>query len=322
MKRIIAPLFSTSLLLAALVVLSAFPVRAFDETVLDSVVRVKPDWPIAARGRDAQGAPRDPQGTGFAILPGGYIVTNLHVIGAAKTVDILLQDGRQLPAEIVGRHAPTDIALLKVTADVSPINHAVNVSLADPVCAVGNQFGLGLSVTCGVVSAIGRSGTGFNPIEDFVQTDASINPGGSGGPLLDQNTQLVGMVSAIFTKQIDADIGVNFATSTRLLMRVVTDLRDHGRVQRGQVGFRAGPIPPPLNQNITGAMVSRVDPDGAAFKAGLDAGDIITHVNGDQITHPGALEMAIFMTAPKQMMTLKTLRGDQAATVSLMVSGP
>ena len=183
------------------------------------------------------------------------------------------------------------------------------MSLADPVCAVGNQFGLGLSVTCGVVSAIGRSGTGFNPIEDFVQTDASINPGGSGGPLLDQNTQLVGMVSAIFTKQSDADIGVNFATSTRLLMRVVTDLRDHGRVQRGQVGFRAGPIPPPLNQNITGAMVSRVDPDGAAFKAGLDAGDIITHVNGDQITHPGALEMAIFMTAPKQMMTLKTLRG-------------
>jgi len=173
-----------------------------------------------------------------------------------------------------------------------------------------------------VVSAIGRSGTGFNPIEDFVQTDASINPGGSGGPLLDQNTQLVGMVSAIFTKQSDADIGVNFATSTRLLMRVVTDLRDHGQVQRGHVGFRAGPVPPPLNQKISGAMVSQVNADGPAFKAGLDAGDIITHVNGDPITHPGALEMAIFMAAPGKIMTLSTRRGDQTGAVSINVSAP
>lgn len=305
-----------------MIVFSASPGQAFDEAVLDSVVRIKPDWPMAARGRDAQGAPRDPQGTGFAILPGGYIVTNLHVIGAAKTVDVLLQDGRQIPAETVGRHAPTDIALLKIPIDLAPITHATNISLANPVCAVGNQFGLGLSVTCGVVSAVGRSGTGFNPIEDFVQTDASINPGGSGGPLLDQKTQLVGMVSAIFTKQSDADIGVNFATSTRLLMRVVTDLRDHGRVQRGQVGFRAGPVPPPLNQEFSGAMVSRVDPDSLAFKEGLDAGDIITHVNGNRITHPGALEMAIFMTAPGQDMVLKTLRGDQAGRILFKVSGP
>lgn len=297
-------------------------VHAFDTLVLDSVVRVKPDWPMPTRGRDTQGAPRDPQGTGFAILPGGYIATNMHVIGAAKTVDVLLQDGRQLPADIIGRHPPTDIALLKIAADLPPIKHANTIALADPVCAVGNQFGLGQSVTCGVVSAIGRSGTGFNPIEDFVQTDASINPGGSGGPLLDQNTHLVGMVSAIFTKQSDADIGVNFATSTRLLMRVVSDLKEHGHVQRGQVGFRAGPVPPPLNQKTSGAMVSHVEPGGAAFKAGLDAGDIITHVNNDQITHPGELEMAIFMVTPGQKMTLKTLRGDQELALSFKVSGP
>lgn len=298
------------------------PAQAFDPAVLDSVVRIKPDWPMSARGLNAQGAPRDPQGTGFAVLPGGYIATNMHVIGAAKTVDVLLQDGRQIPAEIIGRHAPTDIALLKIPADLPPIVHATDITLADPVCAVGNQFGLGQSVTCGVVSAIARSGTGFNPIEDFVQTDASINPGGSGGPLLDKNTHLVGMVSAIFTKQSDADIGVNFATSTRLLMRVVTDLRDYGRVQRGQVGFRAGPVPPPLNQQTAGAMVNRVEPDSPAFKAGLDAGDIITHVNGSQISHPGALEMAIFMTPVGQMMTLITSRGDLKTTISFMVSAP
>lgn len=322
MKRITARFIKNLFGTLGIALILTSPAQAFDVEVLDSVVRVKPDWPRSARGQDAQGAPRDPQGTGFAILPGGYIVTNMHVIGAAKTVDVLLQDGRQVPAEIAGRHTPTDIALLKISVDLAPIAHATNVALADPVCAVGNQFGLGLSVTCGVVSAIGRSGTGFNPIEDFIQTDASINPGGSGGPLLDQNTQLVGMVSAIFTKQSDADIGVNFAASTRLLVRVVTDLRDYGRVRRGQVGFRAGPVPPPLNQKMSGAMVSQVEPNGPAFKAGLDAGDIITHVNGDQITHPGALEMAIFMTAPGQIMTLKTLRGDQAATVSVKVSAP
>lgn len=318
--------FSSSLNISALVLLAVLlplgPSHAFDETVLESVVRIKPDWPAAARGQNPQGAPRDPQGTGFAVLAGGYIATNMHVIGAAKTVDVLLQDGRQLPAEIVGRHAPTDIALLKIPSDLKPISHAGMPGLADPVCAVGNQFGLGLSVTCGVVSATGRSGTGFNPIEDFIQTDASINPGGSGGPLLDQNTKLVGMVSAIFTKQSDADIGINFATSTRLLMRVVTDLRDHGRVQRAHVGFRAGPVPPPLNQKTGGAMVSRVDQDGPAFKAGLDAGDIITHVNDDRITNPGALEMAIFMAVPDQKMTLKTLRGATQNTISFKVSAP
>ena len=298
------------------------PVHAFDGSILDSVVRIKPDWPAAARGTNAQGAPRDPQGTGFAILAGGYIATNVHVIGAAKTVNVLLQDGRQLLAEIVGRHAPTDIALLKIPADLKPIAHGTAPNLADPVCAVGNQFGLGLSVTCGVISATGRSGTGFNPIEDFIQTDASINPGGSGGPLLDQSTKLVGMVSAIFTKQSDADIGVNFATSTRLLIRVVTDLRDHGRVQRGQVGFRAGPVPPPLNQTTGGAMVSRVDRDSPAFKAGLDAGDIITHINNNRISTPGALEIAIFMAAPGQEMILQTLRGDAQNKISFTVSAP
>ena len=321
MKWFSSPI-SASVLVLCVLLLPTVPSHAFDGSVLDSVVRIKPDWPAAARGTNAQGAPRDPQGTGFAVLAGGYIATNMHVIGAAKTVDVLLQDGRQYPAEIVGRHAPTDIALLKIPTDLKPIKHATNPGLADPVCAVGNQFGLGLSVTCGVVSATGRSGTGFNPIEDFIQTDASINPGGSGGPLLDQDTKLVGMVSAIFTKQSDADIGVNFATSTRLLMRVVTDLRDHGRVRRGQVGFRAGPVPPPLNQRTGGAMVSRVEQDGPAFKAGLDAGDIITHVNNDKITNPGALEMAIFMAAPGQEMTLRILRGDAQNTLSFMVSAP
>lgn len=320
MRFFLRPYSVSAVILAGLVAFPIAPAHAFDAEVLNSIVRIKPDWPASARGRDAQGAPRDPQGTGFAVLPDGYIATNMHVIGAAKSVDVQLQDGRQMPAEIVGRHAPTDIALLKIAENLTPISLAAAPSLADSVCAVGNQFGLGQSVTCGVVSAIGRTGTGFNRIEDFVQTDASINPGGSGGPLLDTETKLVGMVSAIFTKQSDADIGVNFATSTRLLMRVVKDLRDFGRVQRGHVGFRAGPIPRPLNERYSGVMVSKVDADGPAFKAGLDAGDVITHINDDMIIDPSGLEMAIFMISPDETITLKTVRGDQSRTLTFKVA--
>lgn len=299
------------MILSGAVLLPTPTALAFDAEILNSVVRIKPEWPLSARGLDAAGAPRDPQGTGFAVLPGGYIATNMHVIGAAKTVEILLQDGRQMPAEIMGRHAPTDIALLKIAADLPTIEVADSIQLADPVCAVGNQFGLGLSVTCGVVSAIGRSGTGFNRIEDFIQTDASINPGGSGGPLLDRNSQLIGMVSAIFTKQSDADIGVNFATSTRLLMRVVTDLRDHGRVQRVTMGLRVGPVPPPLNQQHGGVMVSRIEPESAAFAAGLDAGDVIMAVNGKPLIGPADFETAVFMIRTGETVRFDTVRGDQ-----------
>ena len=165
------------------VVLSGFavPAQAFDATVLDAVVRLKPDWSLQARGVGAQGAPRDPEGTGVAVLTGGYIATNAHVIGDAKNVEVMLADGRVFASNIIGRDPLTDIALLKIEGDVPVLPLAPSPQLADPVCAIGNQFGLGLSVTCGVVSALARSGVGFNQIEDFIQTDASVNPGGSGG---------------------------------------------------------------------------------------------------------------------------------------------
>ncbi len=300
----------------ALAVLATAPATAFEPAVLDSVVRLKPNWSQAMRGT----APQDPQGTGVAIFTGGYIATNAHVIGDATEIDVLTHDGRTLAATLVGRHPPTDIALLKVSADLPVLATAEPPSLAAPVCAIGNQFGLGLSVTCGVVSAIGRSGTGFNQIEDFIQTDASINPGGSGGALIDAQSRLLGMVSAIFTKESDANIGVNFATSTRLLMRVAEDLKDHGAVQRPDLGLRAGPVPPPMNADLGGAMLTRVDPAGAAFAAGLDAGDIVTHVDGRRIVDPDAFEMALFMVRGGETIKLETRRGDVSRTVSLVLA--
>ncbi len=294
---------------------------ALDSEVLNSVVRLKPDWPLQQRGRDASGAPRDPQGTGVVVAPGGYIATNVHVIGEAEKVDVMLEDGRILAADIVGRDPVTDIALLKIDADLPVLERADTPRLADPVCTIGNQFGIGLSVTCGVVSALSRSGMGFNPVEDFIQTDASVNPGGSGGALVDRTGRLVGMVSAIFTKQSDADIGVNFATSVPLLMRVVDDLRMHGRVVRGMTGFRAGSLPPGMAGRQSGVMIEKVTLDGPAFAAGLGAGDILTHVDGERVMTLSGLEAQLFMKRPGETLTVSYNRGKETRTADIVMGG-
>lgn len=292
------------------------PAAAFDAAVMESVVRLKPNWSQAMRGA----APQDPQGTGVAIFAGGYIATNVHVIGDATEIDVLTQDGRTLSASVVGRHPPTDVALLKVAADLPVLKTSAPPALAAPVCAIGNQFGLGLSVTCGVVSAIGRSGTGFNPIEDFIQTDASINPGGSGGALVDAGGYLVGMVSAIFTKESDANIGVNFATSSKLLLRVAHDLKEHGAVQQPNLGIRAAAVPPPMSAITGGVMITRVDPEGPGFASGLDAGDIVTHVDGLRVVDPGSFETALFMAVGEKMVRFDVRRGEELRTVSLVLA--
>ncbi|MEX0693344.1 MAG: trypsin-like peptidase domain-containing protein [Rhodospirillales bacterium] len=302
-------------------VLSPMAANALPPEVLQSVVRIKPDWPQAARGLDASGAPRDPQGTGIAVLPGGYIATNVHVIGKAKKVDVLSEDGHPYAAEIIGLDLQTDIALLKIAADLPVLKTATNPQLADPVCAIGNQFGLGLSVTCGVVSASGRSGMGFNPVEDFIQTDAAVNPGGSGGALVDRQGYLLGMVSAIFTKQSDADIGINFATSVPLLMRVVEDLKSSGRVVRGVAGFKAQALPPQQAASTVGVMIETVDIRGPAFAAGLEAGDILHSINDRRLQSLPALEAMMFMFRPGDVITLQTKRGAEPRTLTLTLGG-
>ncbi len=305
-------------------VLSGFtvPAQAFDATVLDAVVRLKPDWSLQARGVGAQGAPRDPEGTGVAVLPGGYIATNAHVIGDAEIVEVMLADGRVFASKIIGRDLLTDIALLKIEADVPVLPLASSSNLADPVCAIGNQFGLGLSITCGVISAFARSGIGFNQIEDFIQTDASVNPGGSGGALVDADQRLVGLVSAIFTKNSDADIGVNFATSAALLMRVVTDLRDFGTVRQGRIDLGVASVPPALQANTGGVMVTRVDVDGAAYQAGIEAADIITKIDSLRITSLAQATAAFYMLRPGDPVSISFRRGDALRTVILTATTP
>jgi len=267
---------------------------AFEPQVLNSVVSVLPNWLRWKQEKKTPSRqPKAPEGSAVAIFPGGYLITNAHVIGNAKEVDIRLNDGRLVDVEVVGRDLRTDLALLKAPQDFPVLEPAPAPKLGDPVCAVGNQFGLGLSVTCGVASALNRTGTGFNPIEDFVQTDAVINPGGSGGALVDANARLVGVVSAIFTKESDSNIGINFVTSIDLITRVATDLRDHGRVLWAKSGFRVAALTMEQRRQSSGGRIIHVTKEGPADDAGLKPGDIVTKIGPRQIIRPTDVASAL-----------------------------
>jgi S1-C subfamily serine protease len=213
-----------------------------------------------------------------------------------------------MPATLIGRDPATDLAVLKVAADLPQLPMAPEPALGAPVCAVGNAFGLGLSVTCGVVSALHRSGTGFNPIEDFVQTDASVNPGASGGPLVDRQGRLVGVLSAIFTKDADADIGVNFAASVALVRRVTDDLIDHGRVIRARAGLRAADLELAERSRLVGARVLSVTPGGAAEAAGVAAGDVILRLGARQVRKSSDVVSALQLYRPGERVSVTVLR--------------
>lgn len=284
------------------------PVYAFDRAVLGSVVSVLPNWKQhSTHGRK----PDAPEGTAIAILQGGYLMTNAHVLGNAEKVDIRLNDGKLLAVEIVGRDLKTDLALLKSPMDFTLLQPASTPDIGSKVCSVGNQFGLGLSVTCGVVSASHRTGTGFNLVEDFIQTDAVINPGGSGGALVNKDGHLVGMISAIFTKGSDANIGVNFASSIELVTRVAQDLRDHGRVLWGRAGFKVGALSPDERRQWSGGKVIFVNADGSAGNAGLKIGDVINQVGERNIIKPTDVVSAIALYRIGDSVQIGFLRDGQ-----------
>ena len=196
--------------------------------------------------------------------------------------------------------------------------------LADPVCAIGNPFGRGISVSCGVVSALRRANAGFNEIEDFIQTDAAVNPGGSGGALVDGQGRLVGLVSAIFAQGSDANIGVNFAASWPLLDRVVEDLAAHGHVIPATAGMETAPLSSEQQEKTGGVSVAEVTRDGPAFTAGIDAGDIVTQVDGAPVTSPGQFRAALFRHQPGDAVEITLRRAEKVLriTLTLAPSGP
>lgn len=304
--------------LASAIPASAFEPAAFEPKVMNSVVTVLPLWPGYERGGQARRPLGSaPEGTAVAIRPGGFLVTALHVVERATEITVRLPDGREVPARLVGADATTDLALLGIEVDVPVLETAPDPALGDPVCALGNQFGLGLSVTCGVISALHRSGVGFNPVEDFVQTDAAVNPGASGGALVDEHGRLVGILSAIFTKGSDANIGVNFATSAALVERVVDDLMTGGQVRRADTGMRLGALSSAERVNQVGARVIALTPGGAAAQAGLVENDLITAIGGRGIKNLNDARAAIALARPGQRLPVAVARDGSSIIVEL-----
>src|SRR5207237_6422828 len=182
-------------------------------------------------------------GSGFVLNANGYIVTNNHVVENATDIQVKLDDGRELPAKVLGRDSKTDLALLKVDATglpVIPLGDSTALQVGEPVMAIGNPFGLEQTVTTGIVSATGRV-IGSGPYDNFIQTDASINPGNSGGPLINARGEVIGINTAIFSQR-GGSVGIGFAVPSSLAKSVITQLVEHGRVERGWLGVSVQPL--------------------------------------------------------------------------------
>ena len=269
--------------------------------------------------REEQAPRRGGQGSGFIIHADGYIVTNAHVVGTNAEVRVELADGREMPARVVGRDAATDIALLKVEAG-SPLpalafGDSDRTRVGEWVMAMGNPFGLGGSVTAGIVSARGRQ-IGAGPYDDFIQTDAPINPGNSGGPLFNMAGEVVGVNTAIYSPS-GGNIGIGFAVPSKMVTQIVGQLREHGRVERGWLGVSLQPMDRDLAQAMQageerGALVSGVEANGPAAKAGIQAGDVITAIEGRRIQSPRDLATGVAEARPGRPVTVTLLRAGQS----------
>lgn len=258
----------------------------------------------------------------------GYVLTNNHVIDNASEILVTLNDGRKLTAELIGTDPQTDIAVLKISNDnLSEIrlSDSDKLRVGDFTLAIGHPFGLGQTVTSGIVSGLGRSGLGIEGYEDFIQTDASINPGNSGGALVNLHGELIGINTAIFS-QSGGNIGIGFAIPVNMAKSVMNQLIKHGSIQRGLLGVQIQDLTPELASafgvKVTqGAIVAQVISNSAASKAGVKAGDIITGVNDREINNSSDLRNYIGLKRPGQSARLKIIRGDKTLELKAIIGG-
>jgi len=257
----------------------------------------------------------------------GYVLTNFHVIDGADEIDVTLHDRRSFSARVVGQDPEVDIALLKIEADdlkALPVADSDTLRVGDFVVAIGNPFGLGQTVTYGIVSALGRSGLGIEGFENFIQTDASINPGNSGGALVTTQGELVGINTAILGPS-GANIGIGFAIPSNMAQAIMQQLAEHGEVRRGGLGVVIQELTPELAtafdlQDSGGALIAQVLPGSPADTAGLAAGDIVVAVNGRPIRSGGALRNAIGLLPVGESMTLDVMRGGRSLSLHATIA--
>lgn len=290
-----------------------------------------PGAPQQRRGQPPA-APAEPQsrtvpsgvGSGFILSKDGYILTNHHVVAGAEDVIVTLTDRREFNAKVIGSDERTDVALIKIEADDLPavkIGNVNRLKVGEWVMAIGSPFGLENTVTAGIVSAKQRDTGSYLP---FIQTDVAVNPGNSGGPLLNMNGEVVGINSQIYSRS-GGFMGISFAIPIDEATAVSDQLKDKGRVVRGRIGVRIGPVNPDVAESLglarrsSGALVSGVERDSPAAKAGLQAGDIITGFNGRELESVSDLPRLVGSTAPGSKGTLQVFRHGKSQELTVVV---
>lgn len=265
-------------------------------------------------------------GSGVVVSPDGYILTNNHVIETADEIEIALADGRKSVAKVVGTDPETDLAVVKISLQNLPaitLGHVDQAQVGDVVLAIGNPFGVGQTVTMGIISALGRNHLGINTFENFIQTDAAINPGNSGGALIDANGNLLGINTAIYSRS-GGSLGIGFAIPVTTVKTVMESIISTGQVVRGWIGVEPQDITPELAESFgltrkSGAIIAGVLKGGPADKAGMRPGDILLAVEGKPVSDTTDMLNLIAQLTPGNRAKMTVLRKNQEAMVEVLV---
>jgi len=272
---------------------------------------------------------REPQiglGSGVIVSPQGYLLTNNHVIDGADDIEVMLTDGRQARAKVVGTDPETDVAVLKIELDRLPaitFGDADNLQVGDVVLAIGNPFGIGQTVTSGIVSALGRDALRINTFENFIQTDAAINPGNSGGALVDTNGMLLGINTAIYSRS-GGSLGIGFAIPVSTARQVMESLIKDGQVTRGFLGVEQRELTPEIAETLNlpikrGVLITGVRQNGPASAGGLRPGDVVVKVGDTPVTNPSQMLNVVAALKPQQVTAISVQRGDQAIELKVTI---
>ncbi|MGB4467878.1 MAG: Do family serine endopeptidase [Azovibrio sp.] len=265
-------------------------------------------------------------GSGVIVSPNGYILTNFHVVDAADQIEVSLADGRKMKARVVGSDPESDLAVLQVEADKLPaitFGQMDDVGVGDIVLAIGNPFGVGQTVTMGIVSALGRTHLGINTFENFIQTDAAINPGNSGGALVDVQGNLIGINTAIYSRT-GGSLGIGFAIPVSSAKQIMEQIIQNGQVIRGWIGVEAQEITPELAESFglpdtQGALIAGVVRGSPAEQAGIQPGDVLLTVNQHEIHDPQAMLDVIAALKPGTKASFRLRRARNISTVEVKI---
>ncbi len=276
---------------------------------------------------EQDGQPQSGIGSGVIVSPEGYILTNNHVVERMDDIEVMLTDGRKASAKVIGTDPDTDLAVLKV--DLQPLpaitfGNSEQLQVGDAVLAIGNPFGVGQTVTSGIVSALGRNQLGINTFENFIQTDAAINPGNSGGALVDASGSLVGINSAIYSRS-GGSLGIGFAIPVSTARLVMDSLIQEGQVTRGWIGVEPRDLTPEMAETFNlpvkeGVLITGVLHNGPAAAGGLRPGDVVVQVAGAKVANTAQLLNAVASLKPGEGAKIQVQRGNEALTLEVVAA--